>query len=110
MRFKSTTGLAAIVTAAALALTGCGSSSGNGGGGSTNADGKVDGTGKTLNVLVGVLSQYPEQQKQWQSDIAAKFKAETGADVKFETHIYRDARIYQKPANLARVATTQEKA
>ncbi|NUS36142.1 MAG: extracellular solute-binding protein [Pseudarthrobacter sp.] len=45
----------------------------------------MDGTGKTLNVLVGVLSQYPEQQKQWQSDIAAKFKAETGADVKFET-------------------------
>jgi multiple sugar transport system substrate-binding protein len=85
MRFKSTTGLAAIVTAAALALTACGSGSGDGGGGSTNADGKVDGTGKTLNVLVGVLPQYPEQQKQWQSDIAAKFKAETGADVKFET-------------------------
>ncbi|HEY1526345.1 MAG TPA: protein-glutamate O-methyltransferase CheR [Candidatus Angelobacter sp.] len=33
------------------------------------------------------------------------------ADVKFETHIHRDARIYQKPANLARAATTvQEKA
>ena len=32
------------------------------------------------------------------------------ADVKFETHIYRDARIYQKPANLAPAATTQEKA
>src|SRR6185312_8152236 len=34
----------------------------------------------------------------------------TRADVKFETYIYRDARIYQKPANLARAATTQEKA
>jgi chemotaxis protein methyltransferase CheR len=32
------------------------------------------------------------------------------ADVKFDTHIYRDARIYQKPANLARAATAQEKA
>jgi chemotaxis protein methyltransferase CheR len=32
------------------------------------------------------------------------------ADVKFETHIYRDARIYQKPANLARAVATQEKA
>jgi len=31
------------------------------------------------------------------------------ADVKFETHIYRDARIYQKPANLARAAVAQEK-
>jgi hypothetical protein len=29
--------------------------------------------------------------------------------VKFETHIHRDARIYQKPANLARAATAQEK-
>lgn len=84
MRFRSSTGLAAVVTAAALALTACG-----GGAGPTESsaspDGKVDGTGKTLNVLVGVLNQYPEQQKQWQSDIAAKFKAETGADVKFET-------------------------
>src|SRR6476646_3553452 len=32
------------------------------------------------------------------------------ADVKFETHIYRDARIYQKSANLARTTVTQEKA
>ena len=84
MRFRSSTGLAAIVTAAALALTACGSGSGTTGG-STSSDGKVDGTGKTLNVLTGVLPQYPEQQKQWQADIAAKFKAQTGADVKFET-------------------------
>lgn len=83
MRFRSSSGLAAIVTAAALAMTGCGAGSGTTGS-STNADGKVDGTGKTLNVLVGVLSQYPEQQKKWQSDIAAKFKAETGADVKLK--------------------------
>ena len=83
MRFRSSTGLAAIVTAAALALTACGSGSGTTGG-STSSDGKVDGTGKTLNVLTGP-GQYPEQQKQWQADIAAKFKAETGADVKFET-------------------------
>ena len=33
------------------------------------------------------------------------------ADVKFDTYIYRDARIYQKPANLARAAAAvQEKA
>jgi chemotaxis methyl-accepting protein methylase len=32
------------------------------------------------------------------------------ADVKFDTHIHRDARIYQKPANVARVAAAQEKA
>jgi multiple sugar transport system substrate-binding protein len=80
MKFASSTGLAAIVTAAALALTACGGS-----GSSESSGGAVDGKGKTLNVLTGVLAQYPEQQKQWQSDIAAKFKAQTGADVKFET-------------------------
>ncbi|HZU31639.1 MAG TPA: protein-glutamate O-methyltransferase CheR [Candidatus Angelobacter sp.] len=32
------------------------------------------------------------------------------ADVKFDTHVYRDSRIYQKPANVARAATAQEKA
>ena len=32
------------------------------------------------------------------------------ADVKFDTHIFRDARIYQKPANLARPAVAQERA
>jgi chemotaxis protein methyltransferase CheR len=32
------------------------------------------------------------------------------ADVKFDTHIYRDARIYQKPANVARATAAQEKA
>src|SRR6476661_6722245 len=79
MRFKSTTGLAAIVTAAALALTGCGSSSGNGGG-STSSDGKVDGTGKTLSVLVNVSSQYPEQQQQWQSDTDVKFETFASAN------------------------------
>jgi chemotaxis protein methyltransferase CheR len=33
----------------------------------------------------------------------------TRADVKFDTHIFRDARIYQKPANLARPVVAQEK-
>lgn len=84
MKFASFTGLAAIVTAAALALTACGSGSGSSDT-SGSPGGAVDGKGKTLSVLNGVLSQYPEQQKQWQSDIAAKFKAQTGADVKFET-------------------------
>ena len=81
MKFASSTGLAAIVTAAALALTACGSGSASTG----SSDGTVDGKGKTLNVLIAVNSQYPEQQKQWQADIASKFKAQTGAEVKFET-------------------------
>lgn len=32
------------------------------------------------------------------------------ADVKFETHIYRDAQIYQKPASLRRTVIAQERA
>jgi chemotaxis protein methyltransferase CheR len=32
------------------------------------------------------------------------------ADVKFETHVYRDARIYQKPAASRQAAVTQERA
>jgi chemotaxis protein methyltransferase CheR len=32
------------------------------------------------------------------------------ADVKFETYIYRDAQIYQKPASLRRNVTAQERA
>ena len=33
----------------------------------------------------------------------------TIAGLSTEVHIHRDARIYQKPANLARAATAQEK-
>ncbi|MFJ4208791.1 ABC transporter substrate-binding protein [Paenarthrobacter sp. NPDC089675] len=82
MRFAPSAKLAAVVAAAALALTACG---GGGGGSSTSSSGAVDGTGKKLSVLTGVNNQYPEQQKEWFKDIAAKFKAQTGADVEFET-------------------------
>ena len=72
--------LAAIATAAALALSACG------GGSSSSASGAaVNGSGKSLDVLVGTKSDAPAQQKQWMSDIASKFKQQTGADLKFET-------------------------
>src|SRR3954447_7068917 len=63
----------ATVLAAALAACG-GSDSGGGGGG-----------GKTLTVLIGANTQYPEQFAAWQKSISDKFKAQTGATVKFET-------------------------
>jgi multiple sugar transport system substrate-binding protein len=78
MRFAPSGKLAAVVVAAALSLTACG---GNGSG----SEGSVDGAGKKLSVLTGINNQYPEQQKQWFKDIAAKFKEQTGADVEFET-------------------------
>ncbi|MCA4134254.1 ABC transporter substrate-binding protein [Arthrobacter sp. M4] len=81
MRFASSARLAAVVAAAALALTACGSGSSDSG----STGGAVDGKGKKLSVLTGVNAQYSAQQKQWFTDIAAKFKAQTGADVEFET-------------------------
>ncbi|GAA2626294.1 extracellular solute-binding protein [Paractinoplanes durhamensis] len=42
------------------------------------------GDGKTLNVLIGANTQYPEEFAAWQKTISDKFKAQTGATVKFE--------------------------
>ncbi|GAA2382782.1 ABC transporter substrate-binding protein [Dactylosporangium salmoneum] len=72
--------LIAVGAAAALVLAGCGDdakTSDNGGG--------LNGAGKTLNVLMGANTIYPQQQKQWFTDISNAFKAQTGAEVKFET-------------------------
>ncbi|MEA5455092.1 extracellular solute-binding protein [Sinomonas sp. JGH33] len=82
MRFGTKATLASIATAAALALSACGGGSSSGG---SSSGGAVNGAGKTLDVLVNVNTAYPEQQKQWMSSIQAKFKEQTGADLKFET-------------------------
>ncbi|MBB6406673.1 ABC transporter substrate-binding protein [Arthrobacter sp. AZCC_0090] len=81
MKFASSAKFAAVAVAAALALTACGGGSTSSGG----SAGPVDGKGKKLSVLVNSNANYPAQQKQWFTDIAAKFKAQTGADVEFET-------------------------
>ncbi len=72
-----------------LALTGCSTTNDTGANpessqGSSNPT-TVDGTGKTLTVLTGANSAYPEEQKQWFSDVSAAFQKETGATVVFET-------------------------
>lgn len=74
MNAKRLTALAA-VTALALGVAACG-------GGDEGGEG---GDGKTLNVLIAANTQYPEEFQAWQKDISAKFKAATGAEVKFET-------------------------
>ncbi|MER7004262.1 extracellular solute-binding protein [Dactylosporangium sp. NPDC000555] len=71
----------AIGAAAALALAACGDDAKSDG----SADGALNGAGKTLNVLMGANTIYPQQQKQWFTDISNAFKAQTGAEVKFET-------------------------
>jgi multiple sugar transport system substrate-binding protein len=62
-------------------LPACGSGSGSKG----NPGGGLNGTGKTLDVLVQANSIYPQQQKQWFTDVSARFEKETGAKVTFET-------------------------
>ena len=64
----------------AVALAACSSSGGTSSGGDTNA-----GAGKTLNVYIGNNSQYPTEQKAWFYSTSAKFKAQTGATVTWET-------------------------
>jgi multiple sugar transport system substrate-binding protein len=56
-------------------LTACGGSDDSGGG-----------AGTTINVLIGANTIYPEQQRQWFSDVSTRFaKENNGATVKFET-------------------------
>jgi multiple sugar transport system substrate-binding protein len=71
----------AAVAGIALALAACGDDTPAG----TSSDAPLNGAGKTLNVLVQANTIYPEQQRQWFTDTSAKFKAATGAEVKFET-------------------------
>jgi multiple sugar transport system substrate-binding protein len=69
----------ALVGAAALTagLAACGGGD-DGGGGSS-------GSGKTLHMLIGANTQYPQEFQAWQKSISDKFKAQTGATVQFET-------------------------
>ena len=67
--------LTAAVTLGA-ALTACGNDDGDAAG---------DNSGVTLTMLMGVNNIYPEQQRQWFAEVSDKFKAETGATVRFET-------------------------
>ncbi|MEV6630833.1 extracellular solute-binding protein [Actinoplanes sp. NPDC051470] len=75
MRYGRAIALAG-ATVLVAAMTACGGDDEGGGG---------DGAGKTLNVLIGANTQYPEEFAAWQKSISDKFKAQTGADVKFET-------------------------
>ena len=77
MRYKKAVALAG-ATALAAALTACG-------GGDDEGGGSGSGAGKTLNVLIAANTQYPEEFQAWQKAISDKFKAQTGAEVKFET-------------------------
>jgi multiple sugar transport system substrate-binding protein len=74
MRYGRATALAG-ATVLVAALTACGGGDDGGGGGA----------GKTLNVLIAANTQYPEEFAAWQKSMSDKFKAQTGADVKFET-------------------------
>ena len=65
----------AATTALTAALAGCGGDDEGGG----------SGAGKTLHVLIGANTSYPQEFQAWQKSISDKFKAQTGATVQFET-------------------------
>jgi multiple sugar transport system substrate-binding protein len=68
-------------TVLAVGLAACSSDNPSG---STSPGAKI-GIGKTLNVLMGANTIYPDQQRQWFADVSTKFEQETGAKVQFET-------------------------
>ena len=45
----------------------------------------IDGTGKTLTVLISADGKYGAQQQQWFKDVSAAFQKQTGATVVFQT-------------------------
>lgn len=76
-----------IVTASGLTLSlltvsACGS--GGGGGGSADGD-AAEGTCDSIRVAEIIVSNYPEEQRQWQAATAEAFQAETGTAIEFET-------------------------
>jgi multiple sugar transport system substrate-binding protein len=75
-RMRTVVALAGAATLTA-GLAACGGGGDEGGGGS--------GGGKTLTMLIGANTQYPQEFAAWQKSISDKFKAQTGATVKFET-------------------------
>lgn len=79
-----TSKLLGVVTGVAiigLALQGCAAGADKTG----SSAAAVDGTGKTLNVLIAANTLYPTEQKAWFADVSAKFEKKTGAKVSFET-------------------------
>ncbi len=79
---KARSALAAIAGLAVigLALQGCSSNATSDSGSS-----KLDGTGKTINVMIAANTIYPTEQRQWFQEVSDQFQKETGAKVAFET-------------------------
>jgi multiple sugar transport system substrate-binding protein len=50
------------------------------------ASATIDGTGKTLDVMVAASGLYPQQQKDWFQEVSDQFEKQTGAKVSFETY------------------------
>jgi multiple sugar transport system substrate-binding protein len=52
---------------------------------SNDKTGNASGAGKTINVLMGANTVFPQQQKDWFAQVSDKFQQQTGAKVAFET-------------------------
>lgn len=78
MHTKRSLGIAAFMVAIGLAIAGCSSSGSTSSQASTGAS---DGAGKTITVFTLANTQYPQQQQQFNADVSAAFKKQTGATV-----------------------------
>lgn len=73
--------LLSFAAVSALALSGCSTTAVTSG----DASGPDAFAGQSLSVLVSAKAAYPEEQRQWFSDVSAAFEEQTGATVEFET-------------------------
>lgn len=85
MKARNALGALAGLAVVGLALAGCSGSDSPASSGGSASGAKVDGTGKTVHVMIAANGLYPEQQKAWFGQVSDQFKAETGAAVEFET-------------------------
>lgn len=80
-RFLAASGL----TLSLFALAACSSGDGETEGSATGAAPAGGDTCESLRVAEIIVSNYPEEQRQWQADTTAAFEAETGTAIEFET-------------------------
>lgn len=82
MKARHALGAIAGIAILGLALQGCAGSTTPA---PASSSAKIDGTGKTLDVMIGANALYPAEQKQWFQDVSDRFEKQTGAKVNFET-------------------------
>lgn len=83
MKARNALSVVAGIAILGLALQGCSATASPA---PKGASATIDGTGKTIDVMVAANGLYPQQQKDWFQDVSDRFEKQTGAKVSFETY------------------------